>query len=122
MSCEDRRDQVLLFVAGELEDSATAELRGHLRSGCPQCAGHLAEAEAILAHLPLSLEPVQPPASVKSRLMARVSSSASVADEAAARRPRPDVIPSKPRSLADLWLRPALAAGLAAWVWSAALL
>jgi anti-sigma-K factor RskA len=50
---------ILLYVAGMLDPAESAELRQHLASGCPACAGHYAEAEATLAMLSLSL-PAQP--------------------------------------------------------------
>ncbi len=60
LNCQDRKDQILLYVAGMLDAGEGEELRRHLAGGCPQCAGYHAEAEAILAMLPLSL-PAQPP-------------------------------------------------------------
>ncbi len=70
MSCQARRDLILLLAAGALEPDEAAELRAHLETGCPRCAGQLAEAESTLAHLAFALDPVEPPAEVRARLLA----------------------------------------------------
>ena len=49
MSCEARRDPVLLLAFGLLEDAEAEELRTHLAGGCPECARHLAEARGLRA-------------------------------------------------------------------------
>jgi anti-sigma-K factor RskA len=49
------------------------ELRLHLQGGCPECAGYLAEAQSLLAAVPLGLEPVLPPPHLKKKLMARIA-------------------------------------------------
>ena len=72
MTCEQRRDLILLDAAGGLEPAEQQELRAHLRSGCPVCAGYVAESQMTLAHLPLVLDPVAPPAGVRLKLMKRV--------------------------------------------------
>jgi hypothetical protein len=73
VSCEARRDQILLRVGDALDPAEQTELDRHLATGCPRCAGALAEAEAVLAHLGLALSPVAPPASARDRLLARVA-------------------------------------------------
>ena len=72
MTCDDRRDQMLLYVVGALDDDERQSLEQHLQTGCPQCAGALAEARAIIKHLPLALDPVDPPPRTKGRLMERI--------------------------------------------------
>lgn len=109
MSCEARRDQILLRAGAALEPAEQAEIDNHLASGCPRCVGALAEAEAVLAHLGLALAPVAPPAESRDRLLARV---ARFRD----RRTRADLrpLPSAPstrRPAARTWL---LGAGAAA--------
>ena len=109
MNCEDRNDLLLLYAADALEAAERETLRQHLDSGCPRCAGSLAEAEATLAHLPMAVDPVQAPASVRERLMQRAAADVAGAGEAVA----PAIAPSPARrSFAEIWLRPALAAGL----------
>jgi hypothetical protein len=70
MSCAGRRDAILLFAAGALEPYEQAELEAHLATGCPFCAGERAAADATLAHLAFALDPVEPPAGVRARLLA----------------------------------------------------
>ncbi len=72
MTCDQRQDLLLLYVSDALEADEAAELRGHLQGGCPVCAGHLAEAQALMASLPLALDPVMPPPGLKTRLMQRI--------------------------------------------------
>jgi hypothetical protein len=55
VECADRRDLILLYAAGELDAGECGGLRAHLAAGCPQCIGYMAEAEAVLALLPLLL-------------------------------------------------------------------
>ncbi len=70
MSCEARRDAILLYAAGALEPDEAADLEAHLESGCPRCAGERVEAETALAHLAFALDPVAPPAGARARLLA----------------------------------------------------
>lgn len=72
MECAEREDQILLYAAGMLEAEEAAELRAHLSGGCPQCAGNLAEAEAILAKLPLALPREKAPAKLRQAILDRV--------------------------------------------------
>ena len=64
---------MLLYATDALDTSERAELQAHLATGCPQCAGALAEAQATLAHLPLALDPQTPSKSARDRLMQRVA-------------------------------------------------
>lgn len=72
MTCEERKDELLLYAAGALNDAEREALAAHLATGCPQCAGALAEAEATLAMMPADLSPVAPPARAREALMQRV--------------------------------------------------
>lgn len=76
MNCVDRRDLILLYAAGSLDAAEAAELREHLATGCPQCAGYLAEAEATLAILPLHLEARQPSPGLKQNILSRARAEA----------------------------------------------
>ncbi len=115
MTCEQRQEQILLYAADALDPDERREMQAHLRSGCPHCAGSLAEAEAVLAHLPLALEPVAPSPGVRERLMERIRSHPSA--EIAAEKSPLHVMPfpgARPADRwLDTWLRPAIAAGLA---------
>jgi hypothetical protein len=87
MTCQERRDLMLLYATGALDAAERAELTAHLAGGCPACAGALAEAQATVAHLPLAADPVTPPRSARDKLMSRVAADVSQ-DSLAAGRPR----------------------------------
>lgn len=103
MNCEDRQDLMPLYLVDALDDTEREALRAHVKTGCPRCAGYLAEAQAVLAHLPLTLEPITPPDSVRQRLLRRVAQQTSQAStpQAAAATPlevedRPENQPYRP--------------------------
>jgi anti-sigma-K factor RskA len=77
MTCDERKDLILLYAADALDEAEQQDLRSHLRSGCARCAQVLAESEDTLARLPEALPPVEPPPDALNRLMRRV-----VADQA----------------------------------------
>jgi len=72
LDCEQRKDLIMLEAAGALDAPEASELRAHLASGCPRCTGALAEAHAVLALVPLGLDPINPPSELRDRLMAKV--------------------------------------------------
>jgi len=119
MSCEERAEQILEYAADGLEVPEREAVARHLATGCPRCAGALAEAEAALAQLALSLAPVAPAPEVRVRLLARVEAalySAARARSRAVAAPAAKVPDPPPRSIQS-WppgLSTALAAGLAA--------
>jgi hypothetical protein len=105
VSCEERRDPVLLFALGLLEEPEAAELRTHLAGGCLVCARHLAEASGVVAALELAAGGDEPPAALRAALLRRID-----------RVPRLAAAPL-PRTRAPQRLAPLLlAAGLAALV------
>ena len=112
MTCAERRDDWLLYVAGTLDEGERRALRAHLAAGCPTCAAALAEAEAVLQELPLALDPVAPSPGLRQRVLARGQAST----REASRGEIPRIVPLPPRVEArgGAWLRPALAAALAA--------
>ena len=73
MTCEERRDLMLLYVTGALEPAEAAEVRGHLVGGCPACAGALAEAEATVHRIPESLAPLAVPGGAWGRIEKRIA-------------------------------------------------
>jgi len=112
MTCAERRDDLLLYVVDGLEDAERRELQAHLQSGCPDCAGALAEAQAVVGHLALAAEPRTPPATVKERLMKAVTAPADGTVRFPVERAR----------RTGGWIRTLGAAGLAAAVTAVALL
>jgi anti-sigma-K factor RskA len=57
VTCDEAKDLISLYASGALPDDEATALCAHLASGCPRCAGALAEAQATVAHLALSLPP-----------------------------------------------------------------
>jgi hypothetical protein len=110
VSCAARRDAVLLWAAGALDEPEAEALRAHLATGCAECAAHLAEARSVEAALVLAASDGEPAPQLQAELRSRIG------------RQR---VPSSPRA-ARSWLPLALAAGLSALVagslgWLAAL-
>jgi hypothetical protein len=99
LTCDERRDAIFLHAADALDPGEAAELRAHLDAGCPRCLGALAEAQATLASLAVSLDPLDPPDGLRARVLARID-----AEARAAKPPRARFAPV------------ALAAGIAALV------
>src|SRR5690349_2535574 len=61
------------YLLGGLEPAELADLRAHLATGCPECAGSLAEAQATLAQLPSALPPLAPPPQLRQQLLNRIN-------------------------------------------------
>jgi len=120
MSCGQRRDLLILYAAEALDPVESAAIADHLASGCPRCAGGLAEAEAVLGHLPFVLDAVPPSADVRATLMRRVSAAPSRSRPA---RPadREPIGRWNAGGWSGIWVRPALAAGTAALITAVAL-
>ncbi len=72
MSCEERAEEILEYAANALDAGEREAVARHLDTGCPRCAGALAEAESVLAHLALSVAPLDPSPAVRARLLARL--------------------------------------------------
>jgi len=75
MKCDQLEDLILFHAGGAADTVESRTVLEHLSSGCPRCAGRLAEAEAALALLPLAVDPVTPSPDVKRRLMVKVAAS-----------------------------------------------
>jgi len=84
LSCDERREAIFLYAAEALDADESAELRAHLDAGCPRCLGQLAEAQALLASLSLALDPVEPPAGLRARVLAGATAEAKPAARARA--------------------------------------
>ena len=99
MSCDEFHDLIPGYAAAALEEAERSAVESHLDAGCSRCQEALVEAQALLADVSLSLDPVEPPPQLRERLLSRVRA------ETAADRGR------------RLGFRPALlAAGIAALV------
>jgi hypothetical protein len=94
MSHPSRRDDLVLYAAGALEGPDRESLEAHLRGGCAVCGADLAAAEAVASELALSPAPVEPPPSVKARLLERVAQSSG------ARAPSPRAVSARGALLA----------------------
>jgi hypothetical protein len=73
LDCENYKDDLLLYAAGALDAQEAEPVRRHLAGGCPACAGALAEAQATLALLAMTLPLESPPPALGDELMRRVA-------------------------------------------------
>ena len=75
MTCNERENLILLDAAGLLADEpdVLAALRAHLATGCPVCAGHLAESDAMIAGIARTVTPVAPPQRMWDALAGRMA-------------------------------------------------
>ena len=69
MTCEQARDLAAAYVLGALEAGEEAAVRDHLQT-CDQPHPEFAELGGVVPVLSASLEPVEPPASLRDRIMA----------------------------------------------------
>jgi anti-sigma-K factor RskA len=82
-SCEQADELAAGFVLGALEDQEMAAVRDHL-AGCPQPHEDFAQLGGAVMHLAEAVEPVEPPASLKARIMAAAATDSSPAVQAPA--------------------------------------
>lgn len=111
MTCIERRDLILLYVANALDGDERAPLEAHLQTGCAQCAGALAEAQSVANHVSLTLAPVAPSAGAFAKLMAKVESPRADTPSHGQRTRRP-ISTTRPRWWTD-WVQPLLIAAIA---------
>ncbi len=111
MTCNERQELILLYVANALDDDERGALDAHLRSGCLQCAGALAEAESMASHLSLMLPPVAPSAGAFALLRARIESPRAEPPRRDSNVRRP-ARAAKPRWWTE-WIQPLLVAAIA---------
>jgi anti-sigma-K factor RskA len=76
LDCKDYADQIPFYAAGALNEEEMEQVRQHLASGCPLCAGRLAEVEAMMALLALTLPREEAPQEARQRLLDRVAAQA----------------------------------------------
>lgn len=115
MTCDDRKDLLLLYAGDLMEPAERDALRAHLMAGCPVCVGALAEAEATLAQMITAVTPMTPPTGAIDKLMMRVGPStadaARVARTESQAGPRIEPRPESRRS--SPWVASLLAAAAA---------
>ena len=70
MTHEELEGSVPLYAAGALDRTERQALEAHLLSGCSACHSALKGYQSVAALLPLSLSPIKPPQSLKSKIMA----------------------------------------------------
>jgi len=70
MTHEELEASVPLYAAGALDRTERQALEAHLLSGCSACHAALKDYQSVAALLPLSLSPIKPPQSLKSKIMA----------------------------------------------------
>ncbi|MCI0568163.1 MAG: anti-sigma factor [Acidobacteria bacterium] len=72
MRCEEVQELLALHALDALERGDAEEVRRHLESGCPRCAGELAAFTEAQAAIPFALPAQEPSPMAKARLMAAV--------------------------------------------------
>ena len=114
MNCSDCEDLIVDYAMDGLDGPQRQQVHAHLESGCGSCAASLAEIEATLARVPLSLDPVAPPARLKIQLMNRLNQDPD-RSPAVMQPVRAVARPAAPAQVLRVnWVQPLLAGGLAA--------
>ena len=72
LTCRDASELAAPFVLGALDDDEGARVRDHLAT-CPNPHAEFAELGGVVPHLGEALEPVEPPASLRARIMVRAA-------------------------------------------------
>ncbi|MHB8674320.1 MAG: anti-sigma factor [Candidatus Limnocylindrales bacterium] len=132
MTCDEARDLAPAYVLGALERDEEQTVRGHLAT-CPHAHEEFAELGSVVPALDVPIELVEPPASLRDRIMAAAavdlaerrsapSSMAAAAVDLAARRSAPPLItperagPGRPRFAWAIGIAAVLAiVALGAW-------
>ena len=86
-------DSTAAYLLGALDDTERTAFEEHLE-GCAACREEVAELRPAAQSLPVSVEPMDPPPELKSRIMAEVEREASLL---AAAGPEADRAPAPPR-------------------------
>jgi len=70
---EELRARIGAYVLGALTPAEMAEVRAHL-AGCPECAAEARAIQAVADALAWSVEPIDPPAAIRQRVLSAVTS------------------------------------------------
>lgn len=103
MTCEELHNLVAAYALGAVDPAEADAIRAHLATGCPQCAGALAEAKAVIAAIPLELTPISPPAHVRERIMQRLTPAPAIAAPSPQTLPHPRENARRPVWSAVIW-------------------
>lgn len=90
--CQQYDNDWELLLLGALDEGEAAAMRAHVESGCPTCRSRWIQATQALAAIGSTLEPVDPPQEVETRLQQKLheaKSGAPRAEAAALRREPP---------------------------------
>ncbi len=93
LSCDDVRELAAGFVLGALENDEMAAVRDHL-STCSDLHAELAELGGAVPYLADSLEPVEPSANLKGRILDAIAAEAGSIEDARARTSAPTALPA----------------------------
>lgn len=80
MNHEEWLERAEIYALGALDGDELREFETHLAAGCAECEARVRESRGALAQLPRSLEPLAPPARVKTEVMKRIGAASKVAD------------------------------------------
>ena len=69
---DEIRDTAALYSLGALPLEGAREFEEHLAAGCSVCREEVQGFDAAVAHLPLAVAEVEPPPSLRDRLLARI--------------------------------------------------
>ncbi|TVQ52648.1 MAG: hypothetical protein EA377_09715 [Phycisphaerales bacterium] len=72
MSSDELRELTLLYVVNALDEDERRVIDQRLSRGCPETIGALAEARAVLNHLPTLETPISPSPQARERLRSRI--------------------------------------------------
>ena len=76
MNHEEWLERAEIYALGSLEGEELTEFEAHRASGCDLCEAHLRETRETLTLLPRSLAPLNPPPTVKARLLQQIGGEA----------------------------------------------
>ena len=87
MSCDDANLLLAAQAVGSLEPHEVPALEAHMRR-CQRCQCAVEQYAAVAAVLPLTLEPLEPPAALRTQLFTRIHAEAGVREHAPSLRER----------------------------------
>ncbi len=76
MNHQDWLAQADIYALGALDSDELLAFEAHLAAGCPECEEHLRQTREALTLLPRALEPITPPSTVRTRLLAQIDAEA----------------------------------------------